>query len=473
MSRDLVDEVSQEFFELERELNVFNIKPDDVPIWKRIRFNLFEDIRQESVESGQALTRNEYDFASFLKGIQLWFKNMLVKNPFLSDQRDFLFYGHPRRKLEAENKWWDIYCDPVTSGNEIDYLHVERPYLMEHKSPVKTGDLRYIDFIWYTGAVRRNLGLSDVTISGDDRTMLRDVGQAIRTRFDVDIDVVTRAEIKLTRRDSLLDLYKRFLRRVDPTVTIIVVSYGKHTFLEACHDLGIPTVELQHGIIHSNHMGYAFPGTQPQDAFPEYIFTWGQFWNENTEYPLPEDRIINVGFPYLEQRRKKYATVEPKDQILFISQGTVGPTLSKFALETSEHPDIDYDIVYKLHPGEYDRWRDEYPWLVGTDMTVIGSSEPPLYELFAESSVQVGVGSTALFEGLCFDLETYIYEWPGFSIMDSLIEEGAAETISSVDELASSLGTGEIAFNREHYFKSDATENTHQALHKIASTRRS
>ena len=77
---------------------------------------------------------------------------------------------------------------------------------MEHKSPAKTENLRYLDFIWYTGAIRRNLGLSDATLSGDSKRRLEEVSQRIEKEFTVDIDLVNKAEIKLTRRESLLEL---------------------------------------------------------------------------------------------------------------------------------------------------------------------------------------------------------------------------------------------------------------------------
>jgi hypothetical protein len=465
---DLFDEITEKFLQLEEDLDVFDIKPDGVPIWERIRFNLFENVREELEDSGQALTRTEYDSSAYLKGIQLWLKNLFVKNPLLAGEHDFLFYGHPRRKRGSDEKWWDIYCDPITSATDLDYLHVEKPYLMGHKSPVKTENLRYLDFVWYTGAIRRNLGISDVIVSGEERERLNEVSRTIKNRFDIDVDVVERAETKLTRRDSTLDLYKRFLQRVDPRVVIVVVSYGKHTFLEACHDLNIPTVELQHGVIHSNHIGYSFPGCRTKETFPDYMLTWGEFWNNNTDFVPPEENVISVGYPYLEQRKKEYENLDQDDQIIFISQGTVGPQLSKFAIEASEHPNIDHDIMYKLHPGEYDRWRDEYPWLVDSDLRVIDSSEPPLYKLFAESSAQVGVRSTAVFEGLCFDIETYVYKWPGSSRMEPLVEAGAAKIISSVDELASSLGTSQVSFDRECYFESNSTEKTYRTLQQIA-----
>jgi len=124
--------------------------------------------------------------------------------------------------------------------------------------------------------------------------------------------------------------------------------------------------------------------------------------------------------------------------------------------------------VYKLHPGEYDRWQDEYPQLANADVRVIDKSEPPLYRLFAESSAQIGVGSTAVYEGLCFDLETFVFDTDGAEVLRPLVEDGTASLIRDVDELAAGIGSmiGDH-FDREWFFESDAESNIIQELRRI------
>jgi hypothetical protein len=461
-------ELYDRFLELESEYEVFNIKPHGVPIWERIRYNLYQEIRRQATESGQAHTQKGFTAASYRQGIKLWAKNALFKNPYLASQHDFLFYGHPRRKQLEDETWWDLYCDPLYESIDIDYLHVEEPYLMSHCTPAKTERLRYVDFIHYSGAIRRNLGLSDVRINGTERQRLQQVNDTIEKELDVEVDIIRQAEAKLTRRDSILDLYKLFLRRVNPDVATVLVSYGKHTFLEACHDLGIPTAELQHGTPDANHLGYSFRGSRTKETFPDYFLSWGDFWSNLINFPIPDEHVISVGYPYLEHRIESYAHVEQKDQILFLSQGTIGKQLSKFAVEVAEHPDIDHDIVYKLHPGEYDRWQDIYPWLVDTPVTIIDENEPPLYRLFAESTAQVGVYSTALYEGLCFGLKTYLYDCPDVEKIRVLLNEGVA-TLVSESEALTSIEDGSAGFDREKFFAPDATENIAAALSRIAS----
>jgi hypothetical protein len=70
----------------------------------------------------------------------------------------------------------------------------------------------------------------------------------------------------------------------------------------------------------------------------------------------------------------------------------------------------------------------------------------------------VGVGSTAVYEGLAFDLETYVYDCPGSKVLQPLVADKSAESVSSLKELIGKLGTGSGRFDRDWYFTPDATE---------------
>jgi hypothetical protein len=266
----------------------------------------------------------------------------------------------------------------------------------------------------------------------------------------------------------MLSLYELLLNRINPSVVVTVVSYGDETLIEACKRMNIPIVELQHGTPQDHHYGYIYPKNEPKEMFPDYFLAFGEFWSENIRFPIPDDRVIPVGYPYLEKRINAYDGVGSTDQLLFISQGTIGAELSQFALEVDRDPDIEYDVIYKLHPGEYDRWQKEYPWLVDSNIEVVDSSKPPLYRLFAESSAQVGVYSTAVYEGLAFNLETYLFNCSGAEVLDPLIKQESAKLVSSVDELASLLGTKEARFNQAYYFKPNSDKNICKVLNELA-----
>ena len=461
-----VDADSFRSFELQQSL--FDIRINDVPIWERIRFKIWREIKQQH-GTGQAHTSVDKTLQDYVTGGLLFAKNLVHRNPFFAEESDIAFFGHQRRKKEADGFWWDIYCDPIHNECEYEHVHFESDYLLNHLTPAKTEDLRYLDLITYGNTIQKLLGINDVSIPESDRHHLRELEAEFSREFNADIDLVARVEQKLAHRKRTLPLYRRLLNKVSPNLVVVVVGYGSENLIEACGELDIPVTELQHGVIYEDHFGYSYPGSRTKETFPDYLLVWGEFWKDAIETPLSDDRVIPVGYPYLEQTKQQYENVEPDNQILFISQGTIGAELSQFALEVAQHPDIDYEVRYKLHPGEYDRWESEYPWLVNAEapITIIDGSEPPLYELFAESNVQIGVGSTAVYEGLLFGLETYVYDCEGSTVLQPLIYEGSAELISTTDELVDSLGSGASAFNKEYYFEQHATQTMCQVLSRL------
>ena len=101
-------------------------------------------------------------------------------------------------------------------------------------------------------------------------------------------------------------------------------------------------------------------------------------------------------------------------------------------------------------------------------MRVIDESEPPLYRLFAESSAQIEVGSTAVYEGLCFDLKTFVFKTDGADVLQPPRDDGAASMIEDVDDLAGQMGSVDASrFDRERFFKSDSVANILEEIEQI------
>jgi hypothetical protein len=453
-------DVHDRFLRLEAELGLFDLSVDGTPLWERVRFGAGRQVFTNTLDFGTAHSSISFDPSDYFQGIASWAKNWFVRNPFLADEHELLFYGHPRRQQLDDGYWWDIYCDPLYQESEFDYYHVEEPYLNDHARPAKTENLGYLDVIEYTSTLLRKLGLVDVDIPSTTVERIRDAEAAFATEFAVEVDLLGEVRRSLNIRQTTRPLYRRLLRRINPSIAFVVVSYGKEPFIEACQKESVPVVELQHGVINEYHYGYSYPGGREKEMFPDYLFTFGEFWNTAAEFPIPDERVISVGYPHLEQELEKYSEITDRGQLVFISQGTVGEELSKVAVELAENDSFEKDIVYKLHPGEYDRWREAYPWFVDAGLRVIDGSGPSLYRLFAESDAQVGVSSTALFEGLRFDLDTYVFNLPSAEYSIPLIRVGAAELVESVTELALAASNQKVRnIDTGQFFKpSPATE---------------
>ncbi len=99
-----------------------------------------------------------------------------------------------------------------------------------------------------------------------------------------------------------------------------------------------------------------------------------------------------------------------------------------------------HKIIYKLHPGEYSTYHSynsaskiEY----FKNIKIV--KDVDLYKILAESEYQIGVNSTAIYEGLGFDCKTVLLELPGVEYMDVLIKNHYAILCSTPQLILSKL----------------------------------
>jgi len=463
--------ITKAFLQMEDELDLFDQQIDGVYFWERIRFPVCQQVLKRAGLAGQAHTRLERTLVSRSKSALRSLKNVFVKNPYLAQKSEILFLGSPRRKLRDDGKWWDIYCDPIIQHLDGSYTYLESAYLNGHLTPAKTENIRYLDLPLYLAAAGRKFNLVGFSLTGHDRKLLKNIQERITARFNVTINLEEIVKHNLLIRKSVLPVYRGLFEKVSPKLVFVVCSYGKETLVEACKTLGIPVIELQHGVNSPYHLGYSFPGSKrTKRTFPDYLFSFGDFWKTSVEYPISKEQIYSVGYPYLEMEAQMYSGLAKKDQLVFIS-GSMGKAMSKFAVELSKRENFPLKIVYKLHPGEYARWRKEYPWLARAKIKVIDNDTVPLYQLFAESKIQIGVSSAAIYEGLNFGLRTILLDLPGVEHMEQLIKEQLVRVVSSPEELAKRIREEAVPqIQTERFFKPNSLNNIRQAMDELLST---
>ncbi|MFW9965448.1 MAG: hypothetical protein ACFFCX_17880, partial [Candidatus Sifarchaeia archaeon] len=402
------------------------------------RANVFLALFERSYGSPQKSQKKMKSLQKFIYYLQSLFN--IRFNPFFCGKKDILFSGGQRRVLNKDNLWWDIHVDPLLEDLEMSYVSLEYPVGMDHRSPAKTPHLKHYDVIDTLGVIRKLLGFSKVRLNQKDHALLEKIRNKFKEVFGVQVDVKAITMARIKERDEHLPLCVKLLKQIQPKIVVIVTSYAREPLIEACKLLTIPVVELQHGVITPYHPGYSFPkSARKKIRFPDYLFVFGEHWKHHIDYPISNERIFATGFPFLENMIKHRSKKRRKNQIIIISQPRSGVPISKFAVELSSRSDFDCNILYKLHPLEIPTWREQYPWLVDSDIEVLDSLETDLHKLLSESKMQLGVGSTAVFEGLAFGLRTFILDLPGSEYFDSFIQSGQATKVSTVDDLIASL----------------------------------
>ncbi len=456
--------VTRAVFDTERELGLLALESRGARPWERIRFEAHRAILVGAGLIDEPQWRLATGVAERARALARRSLDALRRSPWRARPADLLFVGHARRKKSADGTWWDLYCDPVLPKLKRSFVYAEEPDLGGHFTPARTADAYYLDGIWLASVAADRLAPSGLT--RECAGALAEAEARLRERTGVSVRLRRMASAALKRRSAALPLYRRLLARLRPKLVVVVVSYGKETLVEAARERGIPVAELQHGVIHGHHLGYAYPSGTKRD-FPDWLLTFGDYWRTAAPLPLPRERVVAVGYPYFEAESARHTGVPRRDQVLFLSQGAIGARLSRLAAAVAgRHP---WRIVYKLHRAEYADWRARYPWLADGRVQVLDTDDVPLYRLFAESRAQVGVFSTAVYEGLGFGLPTFLAELPGIESMAELLASGSALRVRNAEELVCALGRARSAApDVERFFRGDATRRLAATLERLA-----
>lgn len=423
-----IRDINKFILDMEKEFNLFDYSIDGVYFWKLIRLSISNTIRKKAGISEQAHTKNKQSLFAKLKVIPLLYINTYLHGVGSRSRKvDTLIFEHPRKQL-IDGEYRDIYTDPVRERLEnsgISYELVDHPQLRKHfNRPSRERSYLEHNYISY---MLKSL-ITQVKISSDDKRLLTSISDRINSEFGFFINIKDITEKILKKFLWEESFYRQMLKKRDIKEIYLVVSYGKEALISACHREGVKCIELQHGVMSAYHLGYHFPDRESIPYFPNEIELFGRYWRDSVALPLNNTYTPIKGYSYLNKKLAEFKDIKKIDnQVLFISQGVIGKELSKLAVSYARE-NKDKKIIYKLHPGEYSRWRDEYKTLLDLpeNMVVVDNNEINLYQYLAESNYVIGVYSTVMYEAISMSCRLILVDLPGYEYLEYLIEEGYA-----------------------------------------------
>lgn len=492
-----VKEICQKIWNLEEKYELNHKEIQGCYPWQLIRMYLYYEITRKTnvFESAQQSSLSLFDkINSFLPFV----KNSILSNPLSGNENvDALIFDHPR-KVIFEEEYQDIYSyflkDTLNQYGK-SFETIESPYLNQHfrsNENIKENNVKFNDRILLGSFIHKTRNRGKLHFTESEMQYINSVKEELETAFEIEIDLFRIMEDHILNFQYDYKKYIELLQRKKPKVVFLVVAYENKALLAACKKMNIEIIELQHGTISPYHLGYSYPENTMKfngelkeiEYFPDKILSFGNYWKNACPFPIDSENIISMGFPYFEENSKTYMKIAEdknskegndqkteKKQILFISQGVIGKYLSELAYETAlnmnknnennEDNAQNYNFIYKLHPGEYGTWKENYDYLTKAvnefdNFTVINKSEPPLYELFAESHYQIGAFSTAIYEGLAFNCKTFIIDVPGVEYLDDLIDKDIVKKVNSSEELINYINNENISiqeYDKDYFFK--------------------
>lgn len=457
-SKFTIKDICEKIWQLEDNYNLLDYEIKGVKIWQYLRYKIYVEISKDLAIFNQAHTE-KYSNLDLVRAFPHYLYNSITKNPLFGNYtKNILVFDH-NRKILVNDEYADIYTKYlIEEFDDIEYEILENPYI--HRHFVKNDPLRkYLDYA-YLSYYPKSLFLFKFT--SDQKYFINKITSEINTYFGISLDIEGLFSKYLRIFLHFYDFYNRLIKKRKYKKIYLVVSYGPVVvpLTAAAKNNGVQVIELQHGVIGPYHLGYNYPNHVDEiKYFPDIFYSFGDYWKETVNLPISNKNIVTYGYPYMREMIEKYKHLPNKtNQILFISQGAIGLELSRFAYHLAEKLD-NYKIIYKLHPGEYDRWKAEYAELVAAsnldNVEVIDNNGKNLYEYLAESPLLVGVFSTAVYEGLSFKCKTFLVDLPGIEHMQYLIDKGIVKKVTNPDDLLDSLETFEPSpYDEEYFFRS-------------------
>ena len=409
-----LEELREFILYLENKYNLIEYEIDGVKPWQleRVSIDYALSIQLGFMKNPHTTLTKKQRFLNLFQTL----KSFLFKNPFFAKKSDVIIFSHARVN-RVYGEYIDIYThyfEQELESKGISYVEIEAPYIGQHLKKSRSNRF-HKEFI----LVLKELLYRVVYIKEKDFDTLTQVEQEIEEKIGK-YDLKSKLLTAIKKYKIEYFLYKKLLQKIQPKQVYVLVSYsGLGTLIKAAKDLDIEVIEFQHGNFSKYHFGYYFGEDKKNlDYFPDKFYVWNSYWKNLINFPIKYENIIIREFDYMKQRVNNYKHIQTvENRVVVLSQGAIGEKIAHRILTNWEYFKK-FDIKYKLHPGEYERWR-EYPSLKilaeKSNVEIITSTD--LYALFSSCEYQVGVFSTALSEGVEFGCKTILLNLHGVEEM--------------------------------------------------------
>lgn len=462
-------EFYERFYEFEANHDLFGLTVKGRCFWDYVRYYVssYCVYSDHSFKFQRTWTWRHYT-KEFLRIIFYFLKGMLAKK----DRYDIVIINYSRNNA-FEGKSVNITTYPI-----IRELHDKyRILLMDPFSLEKPAEGSYPCDVLRTRPfyILDRLLAYGIRFSREEKTQIEALKRLIRDAFGIGLN---HSELLCQNFSFQLRNFHRYtswFKKYRPKLVMYADDGNCKGLIEAANRLGIPTVDLQHAVVSKLAVLYNYPEPIQKTVLPsvsKYIFTLGDYWN--TFYRTSSVRL-SVGWPFFEIMKRavseKHRGADKRRNVIILSSPFSRGHLMRLALELSELMP-DYTIYYKLHLKEYAVPKEQFPagFLQKGNIRLINSNEIPLYEYFSMCAYQVGVSSTALYEGLGFGLTTFVVKIDWYEEVRTLYENGYALLVSDAEEIVTAIQVGKPSLtptNLDALFKKDGLRNIEYAIDSI------
>lgn len=278
--------------------------------------------------------------------------------------------------------------------------------------------------------------------------------------------------VAFPRAVRYIQMANRMIKKEKPDLILLLNEYGlfERATVIAAKQLGVPTVAIQHGVIHAKHRGYMHSrheispdggSESPYCPIPDATAVFGPFYKRllTKLSTYPEDRVFITGQPrydriyhieklYSRERFLREHSIDPNNKMVLWTTQCHGLSMEEnhrnfvTVLKTMRRFE-NVRLVIKQHPGEgpiYTRMIQNYLANYGVG-AVITRGDSDVYEQLYACDLMVAKSSTTIMEAVALDKPVIVLnltaEPPPIGL--DYVKEGVAIEVSGEEELNSAI----------------------------------
>ena len=461
------------FIKVESETALFDYRVKGMSVWDHLRYKVFYDFLFSEVRENEIKKKKELMAQSLLSRLTIYTKGICEFFLLILSRKKYeLVVIDDGNRKYLDEKYINNHLGPFT-----EYLSHSRSVIVLNVSIEKPvyKDHPYIDEINISFLVQlRKLASKLIFFRKSEDLSFDEIANILNAHFSGQV------EKKTLKRDFIERSYFDFIfftfviKRLLPKKLILCDNGSCKGIYEAADRCSIRSYDVQHSLMSRYNILYSYSKKVSRESvvMPSKILTYGKYWND--KYQTYADRTA-VGSPFHEIKKneviikevsKPFRDFEKEKTMLIISSMRSGKKLEKIVISLANQLE-DYQFIYKLRPNEYPFWKEVYSdeFVQHPRIFVVDKDEIGLYELFKVSNYQIGINSTAIVEGMTFNLKTFILKDSWYLEMIDFIKDGYVKLIESDDEVISGINKNNFKLIDAHeLYLDNSFENLEKEL---------
>lgn len=442
------------FKEIDQNLDIGEIRFKKWPAWPLVKERLRLYMVREASSKIKSKKAGVWDFITRLLKGAVEISIFLIK----SKKKKILFAicsMNFKQNIEKNPSLFYYGCENTSDFQSLNFQyskvgqHRNSKYCLNEKY---TGTLLYL----LANLVKQKSKYKNVSVEISEILVQAGVSLSAKT-------IIELCSIALAVFDIKFNFYYYIIKKISPLKFFIEDPDGKPGEVLAAKELGIETIEIQHGIFNSNNIDYAW--TQKERKYKQLmpvadrVLVYGEIWRniilKNRFYLSHEVEIfdsLTINF----YRNFPENTASDKKILLYPTQNYTKETSVKFWNDFLKVvSNTSFELWVKVHPNdspnEYIALANRY----GSNCKVFTSNDNP-HELISRSDYVVGYTSSMLIEGLALNK-------PVFAILESDKTDCSSQNfglrfldkyivqVSSATELIEKIEKKNYRFNKEEF----------------------